>query len=424
MKRKSTFSVLFFLRTDQPKKNGEVAIRVRITIDSLTSTFNTNLFVQPADWNKKTAKAVVNRKRNNTEVVSRINRSLESLRVKIRQLYDRYCHEQGFALPEDIKNSILGTEEKKKTVSFYCNEYITLKSKKVGISLGDKAFHRYEVTRDRFFEYIKLRYKKTDLYLKDLTPDMIDGFYMFFRQYYNIKHNTALKYMQRFESILTFTKNKGEVFSDPFVSFQYRYEKVDRDFLVLEEIETLMEKSFKTKRLAQVRDIFVFSCFTGLAYTDLESLSMQHIKTSFDGTLWIDKKRVKTGVDSKIKLMDIPRSILEKYIGKKIEKEDLENPSDKKVLPVITNQKMNEYLEEIATICGINKELTCHTARHTFATLCLTMGTPIESVSKMLGHTSISTTQIYARVIDRKLSHDMSKLEQALRGKNIVNVYK
>ncbi|MCD8178731.1 MAG: site-specific integrase [Tannerellaceae bacterium] len=157
--------------------------------------------------------------------------------------------------------------------------------------MGDKAFHRYEVTRDRFFEFIKLNYNKSDFYLKDLTPVIIDRFYMHFRKKYQINHNTAIKYMQRFASMINFAKSQGELFPDPFVNFQFRFDKVDRDFLVLEEIETLMNKTFKTKRLEQVRDIFVFSCFTGLAYIDLESLSMQHIKISFDGTMWIDKKR-------------------------------------------------------------------------------------------------------------------------------------
>ncbi|MCD7935768.1 MAG: hypothetical protein LUG98_02810 [Tannerellaceae bacterium] len=142
MMQKSTFSILFFLRTDQPKKNGEVMIRVRITIDSKSVTLSTQLFIHPDDWNKVTGRAMSNRKRRNTDTVTRINNSLDNLKVKIQKVYDKYCDERGFALPEDIKNSILGKEEKKKSISYYCEEYLSLKAQKVGIGIGDKAFHR------------------------------------------------------------------------------------------------------------------------------------------------------------------------------------------------------------------------------------------------------------------------------------------
>ena len=218
-----------------------------------------------------------------------------------------------------------------------------------------------------------------------------------------------MKFVQRFHSVLIYAKNSGLNFVDPFGSFKFSFDKVDRGYLNQDEIDLIYNKEFSSARLAQVRDMFIFSCYTGLSYIDLCNLTKEDIKLAFDGKLWIMIKREKTGVDSNVPLLEIPKQILAKYEDKM---------KDGKLLPVISNQKMNEYLGEIAAICQINKRITFHLARHTFATeICLTQGVPIESVSKMLGHTNIQTTQIYARVVDRKLSHDMEMLEQKLQNK-------
>jgi len=191
-------------------------------------------------------------------------------------------------------------------------------------------------------------------------------------------------------------------------NFKLRFEKVDRGYLTQQELNIMMQKRFTIQRIEQVRDIFVFSCFTGLAYIDVKNLTEKDVKISFDGKLWIMKKRQKTNVLSKILLLDVPKMILMKYKDKL---------SDGKLLPVITNQRMNSYLKEIADICGIEKNLSFHLARHTFATtITLSKGVPIETVSKMLGHTSIKTTQIYARITDSKIGNDMHELSEKLQG--------
>lgn len=169
-----------------------------------------------------------------------------------------------------------------------------------------------------------------------------------------------------------------------------------------------MRKKFASERLERVRDIFIFSCFTGLAYIDVKNLRQSNIRTSFDDGLWIMGKREKTGVNFNVPLLEVAKEIVEKYSG--------QLPDDK-VLPVMSNQKMNEYLKEIGEVCGIGKDLTFHLARHTFATLTLTKGVSIESVSKMLGHTNIKTTQIYARITDVKVSNDMASFAEKLEEK-------
>ena len=220
--------------------------------------------------------------------------------------------------------------------------------------------------------------------------------------------------MQFFKRIILIARNNGILIGDPFANYKIRLEKVDRGYLTEDEIKIILKKKMVSERLEQVRDVFIFSCFSGLAYVDVANLKEDNIRKSFDGNLWIITKRQKTNIDVNVPLLDIPKMILEKYKGK------LPNG---KVLPIISNQKLNAYLKEIAEVCGIKKNLTFHLARHTFATTTtLAKGVPIETVSKMLGHTNIETTQIYARITNNKISNDMQGLDKKFVG--IEKIYK
>jgi site-specific recombinase XerD len=208
-------------------------------------------------------------------------------------------------------------------------------------------------------------------------------------------------------TVILIARNNGWINADPFANYKFSLEKCEREYLTQKELEAIMNKSFSIKRLEQVRDIFIFSCFSGLAYVDVKNLSDKNIRTSFDGNVWIMGKRHKTDVSFTIPLLNVPKTILEKYKG------ILPNSE---LLPVISNQKMNAYLKEITDMCGIDKHLTFHCARHTFATtVTLSKGVSIESVSKMLGHSNIKTTQIYARVNETKVSNEMTILKEKLK---------
>ena len=213
--------------------------------------------------------------------------------------------------------------------------------------------------------------------------------------------------LRNFKTVTIRAIKLGLMKQDPFVNYKIRFEKVDRGFLTDEEIEKLIKKEFSIKRLEQVRDIFVFSIFTGLAYIDVANLTGKNIVT-LDGKQWIMTRRQKTDVPTNVLLLDIPRMIIEKY------KLMMTDDDKGRLLPILSNQKMNAYLKEIADICGIEKRLSFHLARHTFATMALTKGVSIESVSKMLGHTNIQTTQIYARIINKKVEADMLSLSTKL----------
>ena len=221
-----------------------------------------------------------------------------------------------------------------------------------------------------------------------------------------LANNTATKFIHRCSSIYKVALDNGWVKANPFRSLKLHLDKVDRGYLTQAELNAMISKEFATKRLELIRDIFVFSCYTGFAYIDVTRLTKDMIEVWPDGNLWIKTHRQKTKVPVNIRLLDMPMAILEKYKGQ---------AKGDKLLPVPSNQKCNDYLKEIASVCGIDKPLSFHMARHTFATtITLSNGVPIESVSKMLGHTNIKTTQVYARITDQKVSKDMDMLAEKL----------
>ena len=402
---KSTFNVLFFLKLDKAKKNGLVPIHARITIDGKLTQFYTKLDIEEKKW--KSGRPVG----KSAEVIS-INSTLNEIRARIHTLYHEMQQRDGYVTAEKVKNAFLGKGEK--TIIAFFEEHNQQFSLKVGNNISThKTYTRYELTKSRLIEFMKDKYKVSDMPIREMNAVFIENFYLHIRSNFDCSHNTAMKFIQRFRTIVIYAKNSGLITIDPFSNYKLKYDRVERGYLNQEEIDRVYTKRFVSQRLEQVRDMFVFSCYTGLSYIDICGLKPESIRMMFDGNLWIVMKRHKTDVTSNIRLLDIPKSILKKYEGK------LPNGN---LLPVISNQKMNEYLKEIAAVCGINKTITFHIARHTFATLSLGYGVPIETVSKMLGHTDIKTTQIYAKITDRKLSDDMEIMARKVDGRKIIVV--
>ena len=308
---------------------------------------------------------------------------------------------------EKVKNRFLGVATSSHNLLEHFQRHNDDVERLIGISKSKATFQKYEVTRKHLANFIKEKYNLSDISFKEINHLFITDFEVYLLTTCGCNPNTTAKFMQFFKRIVIIAKNNGWIKADPFANYKIRLKKVDRGYLTQEEVEAIMAKQFSTKRLEQVRDIFVFSCFCGLAYIDVKKLRKENIRTSFDGNLWIMGKREKTDVSFSIPLLDIPKQILEKYEG---------TLPDNRILPVPSNQKMNAYLKEIGDLCEINKEISFHLARHTFATLTLSKGVSIESVSKMLGHTNIKTTQIYARITDAKISHDMNAFAGKVKG--------
>ena len=264
---------------------------------------------------------------------------------------------------------------------------------------------KYDRCYSRIEEFMKAKYNITDIALKEINHMFITDFETYLRTVSLCNENTTAKFMQTFRMIVIMAKNNGWIYTDPFMNYKIRLKRVDRGYLTEQEIQKILKKKFPTKRLEQVRDVFIFSCFTGLSYIDIKTLKASEICTSFDGKLWIMRHRQKTDTPVNVPLLKIPLAILKKYDGQ-LPKGEL--------LPVLSNQKLNSYLKEIADLCGINKNITFHMSRHTFATMCLNNGVKMENVSKMLGHTNVRTTQQYAKVLNAEVEKDFEMLERIL----------
>lgn len=398
---RSTYRVLFYLKKNAIQANGKTVIMVRITINGEIAQLSSKLMVQPELWDTRTGRVY-----GRTAEANNINRQLDNLKVSIDKEFNRQMSENGYATPEKIKNSILGIDKKYKTILEYFDSHNKQYSLKVGYTTSDITYNRYLLLRERLETYIKTEYNLNDLPINEINPSFLDGFYIFIRKEYHNAHNNAVKALQRLRKIFHYARNTGLNIPDPFWDFKFGFENAHREFLSIEEIGRIYEKKFVTKRLEQVKDIFIFSCYTGLSYVDICNLRESNIRKSIDESMWIMSKRQKTDVQFNVLLLQVPLQIINKYKGTLIEG---------MVLPVISNQKMNEYLKEIADLCGITKNLTFHMARHTFATtITLSNGVPIETVSKMLGHKNIKTTQIYAKITDMKINHDMKMLSDKI----------
>jgi site-specific recombinase XerD len=406
---KSTFKVLFYVKRNAIRKDGKMPIVARITVDGHVAQFNTKLEIQPDNWSVKMGRAI-----GQSSDSKKLNALLNEINASVHKNYHELRHRDNYVTAEKVKNEFLGISDNFETLLDIFQKHNEDTLKLVGISKSAATYQKYEVTRKHLQKFLLLKYKLADISLKEIKHMFLCDFEIYLLTTAGCNANTTAKFMQFFKRIILIARNNGLITIDPFANYKIRLAKVDRGYLPQEDIEKLLKKQFSTKRLELVRDIFVFSCFTGLAYIDVKNLTDKSVRTSFDGKLWIMTKRQKTNVQSNILLLDVPKMILEKYKGKS---------PDNKLLPILSNQKMNAYLKEIGDLCEIDKELTFHLARHTFATtVTLAKGVPIETVSKMLGHTNIKTTQIYARITDSKISNDMQELAGKLEG--IEKMYK
>ena len=372
----------------------------RITVDGVASRFNTKLDVLPSIWDGKMGKAT-----GRTAEASRINRMLDDINASLNTIYHEMQRRDNYVTAEKVKNEFLGHSESHETILTLFQKHNDDVKQLVGISKTIATYRKYEVTRRHLAEFIQSKYNVSDISIKEITPMLITDFELYLRTACKCGYNTTAKFMQFFKRIIIIARNNGILVNDPFASYKIRLEKVDRGYLTEDEIKIILKKEMVSERLEHVRDLFIFACFTGLAYIDVYNLAPENIVT-LNGKQWIMTKRQKTSVETNVLLLDIPKSIIAKYSGKTYR--------DGKLFPMLTNQKLNSYLKEIADICGIKKNLTFHLARHTFATMSLSKGVPIESVSKMLGHTNIKTTQIYARITNKKIEHDMDELADKL----------
>ena len=399
-----TFGLLFYLKKSKVDQQGNAPIYLRITIDGQRAELSAKRDAHISKWNSQSQRVD-----GRTENIRELNSYLEVLLSDVYKKHKELIQEEVAITADSLKNRILGVEAKERTLLALFTHHNKRVEKLVGQEFAAGTLERYKTVKKHLEEFLKAEYKIPDIPLRKINHQLIIDFEYYLKTTRNCGHNSTQKYIKNFKKIVRLAMANGWIAIDPFLNYKVRLDNVERQYLTKEEIQTMLDKDLHTSRLEQVRDIFVFCCYTGLAYSDVKKLTTNNIVLGIDGDKWINVNRTKTNTRSNIPLLPVALDMMEKY------KDHPEVLIKGKLLPVLSNQKSNAYLKEIADLCGINKNLTTHLARHTFATtVTLTNGVPIESVSKMLGHTSITTTQHYAKIIDRKVSDDMIALRRKL----------
>lgn len=401
----------FFIRKSVPMADGKLPIYFRIRCNSQMVEVSTGRGINLEDWDR-----LLRRSKADTEEAKILNDYLDDIENDIRR-YINYLIETG----EDVNVNILkkklnGEADNHKMLIHVFKENNELIKQELGYNYSMSTFQQYEVTCSRLAEFIKKRYNRADMNIEKLDISFMRNFDVYLRTNYKIKANTIAKSLKQVNKVIRYAIEMRYVHSNPFNGYKIRYNKSDRGFLMPEELKRFEKIELKSKRLEKVRDVFVFVCYTGLAFKDLARMNKSFVQKGIDGRNWLIFDRSKTGIKARIPILPKAQAILDKY------ENDTECLIKKKMIPVASNQKMNSYLEEIGRLCGIEKKITMHMGRHTFATtVTLVNGIPIETVQKMLGHQDLSTTQIYARVIDEKISKDMSGFYEqvAIQKRNI-----
>ncbi|MFD1292339.1 site-specific integrase [Lutibacter holmesii] len=408
---KNSLSQLFYIKKTKIDSNQKTNIYLRITVNSRRAELSIQRKVHIDKWNSS-----ANRVKGYSREAQEINQYIDLISNKINKIHQQFIEDNKPFTAIQIRDKYLGKDENQKMLLKIFQDHNEQVEKLVGKDFAAGTVLRYKTAKSHIEEFIKFEHRLNDIPVVDVDHKFITGFEYYLKTERNCAHNTAVKYITNFKKIIRIAYANDWITKDPFFNWKARLKSVDREFLSEEEIQELVKKEFKLPRLDLVKDIFLFSCFTGLAYADVKKLTNNCIVIGIDGNKWINTKRTKTNTVSNIPLLPLSNTIIEKYANHK------EVLDCDKLLPVLSNQKMNAYLKEIADLCGITKNLTFHLARHTFATtVTLTNGVPIESVSKMLGHKSLKTTQHYAKILDRKVSDDMSILKvklNALENKN------
>lgn len=402
---KTKVSILFYAKKAKAAANGLVPIYTRITINGKRIELSTNRFVEISKWSTEAGKI-----KGSSEEARSINNHLDLLKSQIRDAEMQLIHKKVPITTETIKSKLLGVDERARMLVPIFQDHNNKIKELIGREYAPGTLERYTTSLKHTIEFMQWKYNISDIDITKIDHAFITDYEFWLRSVRNCANNTAVKYIKNFNKIIKICLANDWLDRNPFANYKSKVKEVERVFLTEDEIQALMNKEFKTERLTLVRDIFLFSCFTGLAYIDVKNLTESHISIGIDGEKWIFTHRQKTESASKIPILPITQMIIDKY------KNHPECINKDKLLPILTNQKMNAYLKEIADICEIEKDLTFHIARHTFATtVTLTNGVPIESVSKMLGHKNLRTTQHYAKVLDRKVSEDMEVLRNKFK---------
>ena len=399
-----SFGLFYYLKQTKNQKEQRRYVYLRVTVDGECREISIKRQWIPDQWNSKTGRAT-----EINEEANELNRYLDTISNKVNQIQRNLIDDGKPVTAENIKNIFTGRGQKKHFILEAFQDHNRQMKALIGKEFAPATLTRYKTACAHLNNYIKWKYQKNDFEIKDLNYEFVSQFVFWLKTERKCGHNAAIKYLGNFKKIVLECMKRGLLANDPFLGFKSKRNEVIPVALTKEELIRITNKKFDIERLSHVRDIFLFSCYTGLAYIDAYKLRNSDIVIGIDGGMWITTTRQKTNSTTRLPLLPNAIAILAKY------QDHPKCVSKGTVLPVLTNQKTNSYLKEIADLCGIRRKLTFHIARHTFATtVTLTNGVPIETVSKMLGHKSLKQTQHYAKIVDLKISEDMNTLRKKL----------
>lgn len=400
-KSRSTLNVLFYIKKQKLLKTGEAPICMRVTINKRKQEIMVKRSIPVELWDQKKESS-----KGKDRAAKELNHYLDTTKAKILAIHHDLLEEGLEVTAESVRDRFYGRDSSKHTLLTIYAEQNRKCRELIGRDYAESTVKKFDTAINRLREFITERFHKEDVPLDKVTGEFIRDFDFWLKTERKMQNNSALKHLKELKKVMRIALANGWIKKDPFYGIRLRRDEVNVEFLSREELETLINKKFSIQRLEQVRDVFVFCCFTGLAFIDVLQLKKEHLIKDNQGALWIRKARQKTHQMSNIPVLTPARKLIEKYADNPecIEKDVL--------LPVISNQKMNAYLKEIADLCGISKRLTTHVARHTAATVVfLANEVSMENVAKILGHANIKMTQHYAKVLDSSIMRDMKKVE-------------
>jgi len=408
MQTNSTFSIIFFTRKSRSNSR-KLSIYARITINGKRSEISLKRTISVCNWDNSKGRA-----RGTSQNTRILNKYLDHVYGQLLDCHKQLLEEFKVVSPHTIKARYLGEDDQRKTLL----ELIAYHNTNMISVLKPGTMKNYYTTEKYLSKFLTSKLNVNDIYLKQLNYRFICDFEQFLRNYRNankvlmLTNNGVMKHLERFKKMINLAIKLEWIPKNPFQKFQLKFNKYDRQYLTERELELIENTYFNHERLERVKDIFIFSCYTGLSFIDVKELTIHQIVMGMDRKSWIHTKREKTNEMVKVPLLPKALAIINKY------KVISATTNSRTLLPLYSNQKTNSYLKEIAKACGIHKNITFHVARHTFATtIMLSNGVPIETVSKLLGHTKLSTTQIYARVLEHKISEDIENLIKRFENK-------
>ena len=411
VQNRNTFNVVCLIRKSRVQKNGEVPLFIRITNKGMVADIPVSRSVPISQWNQAKGKS-----NGKSREAMELNFTIDSMKSRLYQIHRELEVDGKPITAQIIKDIYIGNipEEIGKTLVEIHTEHNERARKLIGTEYSISTIYKFDASLKLIREFMKSELYLEDIPLNQINEDFIRQYEVFLKTERGYCNNYTIKHLKIFKKVIRIAHANDWIQKNPFVTVKFRQDEVHIEFLTMEELEAIIYKPIPNKRLSQIRDVFIFCCFTGLAFVDVKNLRKGHIIKGNDGKSWIRKSREKTNNMCNIPLLQIPKSILEKYENCK------ECQLKEQLLPVPTNQKMNVYLKELSDICGINKRISSHVARYTFATsVTLANKVTMENVAKMLGHSSTRMTQHYARVLDQSISDDMMNVEKALGNINI-----